>query len=171
MILPQDKLFLVSGAALFIASRLLAYGAGVQFDLEPLQYFWQYLDPQWLSNELWQSLYYQHSQPPLFNLFIGLVIQFPEAWWHWLFAGCFYLCSLFIYASLYSLLRSVGASAVIAFVIASIFILSPEALLYENMLFYTWPVAALILAMATCLALYGKSKAPHWLKPPLVVRY
>ncbi len=55
----------------FIISRVLYYCLGVRFDTIPLFYAWQFLDVNLLQNRLIESVFYLHSQPPLFNLFLG----------------------------------------------------------------------------------------------------
>ena len=60
---------------LFAVSRLLARGVfGLRFDAATLDY-WQVLDPQLLRTDLLRSVLFQHGQPPLFNLFLGVVLK------------------------------------------------------------------------------------------------
>jgi hypothetical protein len=66
----------------FLSSQLLAYLLGIRFAgslriiIEP---FWQYLDPLILKTDLLRGLYYLHSQPPLFNWLLGVILQlFPN---------------------------------------------------------------------------------------------
>ena len=61
----------------FIVSRTIYLFIGVRYEVE--LGLCQYIDPLLLRNNLFQSIYYLHSQPPLFNLFIGLILKlFPE---------------------------------------------------------------------------------------------
>ncbi len=69
---------LVAVVAVFLLSRVGYYVAGVRFDASSLPWFWQYIDPVLLKTDLGQSLWYLHSQPPAFNLFLGIVLNlFP----------------------------------------------------------------------------------------------
>jgi hypothetical protein len=61
--------------AAFVISRIAYYRAGVRFDLSPLFGYWQYVDLDLLRHDLVRSVYYLHSQPPLFNLYLGLVVK------------------------------------------------------------------------------------------------
>ena len=61
--------------AAFITTRVLFYGLGGRFIAQPVGFAMQYLDPQLLQNDLQQSLLYLHIQPPLFNLFLGIVLN------------------------------------------------------------------------------------------------
>lgn len=67
--------WLLAVIAAFLLSRLGSYLAGVRFDMTPLEEFWQYLDVNLLRSRLLESLWYLHSQPPLYNLYLGLVLK------------------------------------------------------------------------------------------------
>jgi hypothetical protein len=58
----------------FGASRAAAYAAGVRFDSSPLAFCWQLVDPDLLRTRLLESLFYLHGQPPLFNLYLGVLL-------------------------------------------------------------------------------------------------
>ncbi len=71
---------------------------------------------------------------------------------------CFYLaCGFTIYALTYRLLRLYRFGRMLAVIAATYFILTPQAILYENWLFYTWPVATVLLVAAYALALYERT--------------
>ena len=138
--------------AVFAVSRAIFWFAGVRFDDEPINCFFQYLDQEALKHRLLESCWYQHSQPPGFNLFLGAILKMggshSGAWFHaaYLFFG------LTIYSGMYRLLRFGGFGTKLSLLLASAFIVSPGAILYENWLFYTWPVAALLVTAAVALA-------------------
>ena len=44
----------------------------------------QYLDPLLLKSDLLKSLFYLHSQPPIFNLFLGIVLKLSQQFHHYL---------------------------------------------------------------------------------------
>ena len=44
-------------------------------DPDPLTWYWQYIEPALLKERLLESLFYLHSQPPLFNLLLGLTFK------------------------------------------------------------------------------------------------
>jgi len=72
-----DSLAIISLVAIyFLLERYLAQ-QGMFFITTPLHHFFQVLDIRWLEEDLFNSLLYLHSQPPLFNFMIGLgVISF-----------------------------------------------------------------------------------------------
>jgi len=80
--------------ALFIVSRVLLAATMGKLDTNPLLYYWQYADPKLLREDLLRTVFYLHSQPPLYNLFLGLGLKlFPQNYAS-AFAACQYLTSL-----------------------------------------------------------------------------
>ncbi|MGZ4383335.1 MAG: hypothetical protein ACXVY3_01935 [Gaiellaceae bacterium] len=129
----------------FAAARTWAWEAGVRFDASTLPWFWQFIDTRLLKAHLLQSLWYLHSQPPLYNLFLGIGLKVfgasfsTAALWTQLVIG------LVITLALYALLVLVGLSRWCAVAVSGLFAVSPQALLFENWLFYEYVVAALLL--------------------------
>ena len=64
---------------------------GVRFDMEPLEFYWQYVDPALLQHDLWRSIFYLDQQPPAFNLFLGTILHLapktPEVAFHVIRSG------------------------------------------------------------------------------------
>ena len=136
-------LLLVLGATL-LARCVYWIAFGVRFDADTLPWYIQYIDPPLLETRLVESLLYLHDQPPLFNLFLGLVLKaFPQ---HHapVFALLYLACGLALAAGLFLLLVRVGVSERLAAVLTLAFSLHPGTVLYENWLFYTYPVACML---------------------------
>ena len=130
----------------FILSRLLYFSAGIRFDATPLNYFYQYIDPDLLKNNLFQSLYYLHTQPPLYNLFLGSILKlFPHSQ-ALAFNFIYLFLGLILSVSIFLIMTRLGLSSKLSAILTILFIVSPACVLYENLLFYTYPVA-------TCLCL------------------
>ena len=131
-------------AAVFVLSRGAAALAGVRFDVEPLGYFYQYLDPDLLRHDLLRSLAHLHMQPPLFNALLGLGLKLapesPAAAFHPLFLAT----GLALALAVFHTMRRLSVPAPIAFGITVVFVVSPAFLLYESHLFYPLPAAALL---------------------------
>jgi len=140
----KDKnLYWVIG--LFFISRIVYFFYfRLRFDAGPLTSYWQYIDPQLLENHLLQSLYYLHSQPPLFNLFLGVILKlFPDCYpiaFHFIFMSFGLLGSI----SLFLVMTEIGLSSRLTLLLTSLFIISPINFEYENWLFYDYPTAALL---------------------------
>jgi hypothetical protein len=127
----------------FIAVHGAFYYFGGRFDTLTHN-FWQVIDGELLRDRLWESLWYLHIQPPLFNAYLGVVQAIPwiePAWIYYLtyltlgFAAAFSLfyliCGFRVYPGI-----AVGAVALC--------LLSPSWILYEHWLFYEFPTMALL---------------------------
>jgi hypothetical protein len=134
--------WLVLIAAVFAVSRALYFWAGVRFNDWPLGVYWQYLDPFLLKRKLGESLLHLHGQPPLFNLYLGAALATGRE--RAVFVATFLLCGLAVYMGSFLLMRRLGASAPLAFALATWLAAAPAFVAYENWLFYSLPVAALL---------------------------
>jgi len=144
---------IIALTVLFAISRAVFFASGVRFYADTINTFWQYLDPEVLRRHLLAGLYTLHSQPPLFNLFLGIILKlFPQ---HYVaaFQVLFMVFGYGLCLLSYGLLRQLGACRGLAFILSGIYAISPEFILYENLLFYTMPLAALT---ALCAAAYGR---------------
>jgi hypothetical protein len=87
------------------------------------------------------------EQPPLFNLFLGTILQlFPQNY-QFVFALIFLALGLGILLCLFSLLQRLNVSRPLSLLLSLIFTLNPATLLYENILFYEY-----VLTFVFCLA-------------------
>lgn len=140
-------------AAVVIASRFVVYALGVRFDRSTLGDFWQFADPELLRDDFFRSIWWFHAQPPAFNVFIGSVLHLPS-WLELLtYTVVFVGCGITIALCMYVLARDLRVPARAAAIVAVLFAISPTAIVYENLLFYTYPAAALV-----CLTFVGLSR-------------
>ncbi|HXK15370.1 MAG TPA: glycosyltransferase family 39 protein [Gaiellaceae bacterium] len=148
--------------AVFIGSRGLIRALGVEFDTSSLRYFWQYLDVPLLQHHLLSSLWNLHSQPPLYNLWLGLDLKIAgshaETFMHLQYVALGFAFTLL----LYGLFERVTARRRLSVVAAALISVSPAVLLYENWLFYEYPVAVLLVAALFVLALFVERGSPAW---------
>ena len=148
-------------AALFIGTRVLFHALGGSFMAKPLGFAMQYLDPQLLQHDLLRSLFYQHSQPPLFNFFLGVVLKLsadPAL----TYALLFQMAGLAALLALYGLLRQVRLGPKVACIVTIIFMLNPTVILYEHLLYYTYIEGVLILLAAYCLSRWARKGRARW---------
>jgi len=131
-------------ALAFVLSRILYRALGVGFDATPLSWFWQYIDPELLRSAFGQSIWHLHSQPPLMNLYLGVVLRLFPAHFVGAFQTTFLLLGLAAALGIYFLLVEAGVSPTLAAVLAVLFSACPATVLYENWLFYTYPVACFL---------------------------
>ena len=140
--------------AAFAASELLARALGIRFAAETLGTLYQYLDPAILKEDLARGLYYLHAQPPLFNLGLGLVLKlFPESF-ALAFSTLMGASALALLIAMAWLMRRLGAPSWIAAGVLLLFALSPNFLVYRNWVFYTLPVALMLVGGGLALSLY-----------------
>jgi hypothetical protein len=140
-------------ALCFTVSRAVYFLMGARPDLSPIDTYLQYLDPMLLREHLWQSLFYLREQPPGFNLYLGLVLKTaarPEA----VFFVIHLLLGLALCFSLMAVMRSLGMAHWLAFLLAALFTASPITVLYENWVFYTYPVMAALTVAAWSMGRY-----------------
>ena len=146
----------------FAVSRLAFAVAGARFDARPLVEFCQFLDADLLRHRLAESLAYLHAQPPLFNLYVGLVLKAAPGSGSALFGVLQLLLGLGLALLLFRSLRSLGASPAWGAFLATLFAAGPPALLYERWLFYELPVGVLLLLAAFCLGRALRDVSPGW---------
>jgi hypothetical protein len=133
---------------------------GVRFDISSLTQFWQYLDPVLLKTRLIESVFYLHSQPPLFNLFLGLVLKLAPDDPAPLFRAAYFLAGLALYLGLFGLMRRLGVSRPLALALSTLFMARPAFILYEHWLYYTFPLAAILTLSALAVAEFLEHRRP-----------
>jgi hypothetical protein len=144
-------------AAAFAISRVICLAAGVRFHIEPLEYYWQYIDPALLRNDFWRSIFYLEQQPPAFNFFLGAVLHLAPSHPQVVFQPVYLALGLALSLSLFELMDRMGVDRRIALAIALVFTLSPSTILYENLLFYEYPLTALFCIAALFLHRFASS--------------
>lgn len=138
-------------AAAFVVSRIVYWILGVRFDAEPLRSFLQVLDPALLRDHLAQSLLYLHGQPPLFNLFCGLMLKAFGANADAAFHVAFLLFGLLLALGMVRLMIALGVRPRLAVAVTILFVASPSAIVLENQLFYDYPLTLLLVLSAVAL--------------------
>lgn len=133
--------------AAFVLSRAVVYALGVRFDISPLYDFLQFADPELLHHRLLETVWHLHIQPPLYNLLVGAMLKaFPGH-----FAGAMHVVYLLIgligAVAGYRLLAGLGFRARSATAIAVLLTVAPFSLVYENWLYYEYPVMVLLLVL------------------------
>lgn len=138
--------------AIFILSRLLYGRAGIRFDAETITRTWHFIDIYLLKNDLWRSIFYLHTQPPLMNLLTGVGLQLFPTSYASIFRAFFLLSGFLMTLAIYALGNRLGFPKYISFILAIWFALSPATVVYENYFFYTYPNTVLLVLSAVFLA-------------------
>ena len=131
----------------FIISRVIIKSLNISFGYTALFEYWQYLDVETLRSQLLQGLWYQHSQPPVFNLLLGLILKLSEPHAPLIFEYLFLVNSFVNACLLLTIIKKVTGRARLAFAVSLWYLLSPATMLYENELFYTSFISLLLLML------------------------
>jgi hypothetical protein len=142
---------------IFLLSRIIVALFGIQMDYEALYRNWQYLDVQTLHDDLLGGLWYDHTQPPVFNFLLGIVVRSTGKFAPAVFTLVLKAITLL---NAWLLLRigkrllptpSVGQPSIIRhlpLIISLFYLLSPATILFENELFYTSFISLMFLISA-----------------------
>jgi hypothetical protein len=146
--------------ATFLLSRIIVSLFGVRLDYEALYRNWQYLDVRTLRDSLISGIWYDHTQPPVFNFLLGIVVQSTGK-----FAPTVFILALKAISLINALLLlrigkrllpapATGQPSIIRhlpLIISLLYLLSPATILFENELFYTSFISLLFLISAISL--------------------
>lgn len=163
--IQQSQTTTLVPAALFIAfflSRAVYDRSGFVFQIDAINDYWQMMDPLLLKTDLWRSLFYLHSQPPMLNLFTGLVLQFFPSAYQSVFHIAYFLAGLVLAWSVYRLGLVVELPASLSLTASILFTISPPVVLYEHWLFYTYPVAAALAFAGVALHRFHNTQKLAW---------
>ena len=157
---------------LFLTTRLFLF-TGFPFSMNFLKIGMQLLDPAWLKEHLSGALFYQHTQPPLFNAMVGEILRLvpDEGTALTVFAFLYSVTGLLLVLGVYALAVNLGASRAWSFAAAVVYTFWPPNILEqifnhpppEKWLSYDYPVMLFLLAMTLCMAMFRNSGKLRWL--------
>ena len=124
----------------YVLSRLYWFSRGVRFDDYSNTSNMHLYAREAMNNNLWETLWYGHVQPPLYSLFLWAVGFNPI-----IVHICWLLLGIAAIIALYTLLMSLTKCSSVAFLTALIWTLLPSAILYESTIFYTPAVVCLLI--------------------------
>jgi hypothetical protein len=146
----------------FVISRILYDRAGIHFQGDTYLGYWQFIDPVLLRTDLWRSVFYLHSQPPLMNLFTGIVLQvFPIAHEE-VFHILYFISGIMLGISIYLLGISLRFPRWLSAIVSTWFMISPATVLYEHWLAYAYPLSAALTMAGVCLYQFVNTKKNYW---------
>ncbi len=148
--------------AITAAARLAYYVSGVHFDASTLGSYMQFIDTELLVTRLLESLWYYHANPPILNLFTGTVLKLFGDSSTIVFSMTFHILGFLAAVALFGLTLKLGRSRRMAFILTSLFVVSPSFVLYENWLMYTFPTAVLLLLSAFALLRFAETESTRW---------
>lgn len=134
----------IGAVVIAVLVALVAAGAGVS-GIE-LAASWQLLDRRILEHDLLAGLWYLHTQPPLHNLIVGLVLTSPLPAEGTLFV-LYGLCLMALGLLCHDLLRRWDVPGPIACVTACLVVTAPMLLATIHTVGYEVPVALMVVAL------------------------
>jgi len=141
---------------IFLISRTIIFLFGVHLDYSALYKNWQYLDVTTLRTNIWTGVWFDHTQPPVFNLLLSAVLYGAGSWAPLAFSLIFKLISLVNALLLFSILRQTLSHPRLPLLFTLLYLLSPASIIFENELFYTSFISTLLLI--SCYFLLDLSK-------------
>ena len=135
----------------FALSELTYHRVGVRFHADGLGATWQYLDPALMQTDLLRSVWFLHSQPPLFNLAVGAALKIAPTVLEQLLHAAYVASGLLLYVGLAMVMIRINVRPLWAVTGAMAFLISPSFVLYEHWFFYTFPIATmLVVSVLAC---------------------
>ncbi len=147
-----DALVVLAAA---VTSQAFFYLAGGQLSLRWISAS-HFLDFSLYRDQLLESVWYMHMQPPLFNLLTGLCVKiFPRSY-ETVFALLFFLLSLVLAWTIYRLMRFLNVGRGLALALTVCYQFGRPDLFYRNFYFYTYPLMTLLVLAGYFLSRYLK---------------
>jgi len=145
-----DRVFLY---CLYVLLFVTAWAVGYRMSVP--YFYWQLLDEGLLRHRLLESILNLHSQPPLLNLFLGLVLKLSDL--TGLRAEGILLIVQFVLGgvvviALYSLARSLVKPRPLLFAVMAVFLLNP--FFYDSIFFYFYTLYELVFLSLLALCVY-----------------
>jgi hypothetical protein len=137
-----------AGALIFCLLVRLLFGLKFHLVFHANANFWQMQDVVWLSERPWETIWLMHMQPPLLNALYAAALQLPTQLGPAFLESVFFAASLLIVAMIYVVLRRFAFGGRSAALLAALFGVLPQTLLYENIFGYQHLEGVLILGGA-----------------------
>jgi hypothetical protein len=124
----------------FLVSRVVFLFLGVHMQAQQLPFNMQLMDITLIKTAFWESLWYMHAQPPLYNMLAWLVVTLAPFDIYALIAWpLFVMMGLGMCLALYFIQLRLGVPAYWAAGVAFLFAISSNTILYENYFLYAYP--------------------------------
>jgi len=143
--------------------KVYAAIAGVRFVHIQLMFHspintWQLLDLRLLKTDLFTSLLNLHANPPLYNLWIGLLLHLPGSMRVPVAETVYFAAFLLIGVLTYLTMVLLAVPRIVALLVTTLLVvLDPAQVLYASELFYTTPIAFGMTASAYCAVSFLRS--------------
>lgn len=145
---------------LFVVSRVIVSFFGIHLEYKALFQYWQYLDVETLRHHLLRGVWYDHAQPPLFNIFLGIVLKLSGSYAPVVFSVIFKGITLTNTFLLLTLLKRLVKHPLIPLALSLLYLLSPATMITECELFYTSFITMMLLW--SCFFLLRLGQEANW---------
>lgn len=142
---------------IFIISRIVFSLFGIRLDYGNLYDYWQYLDVETLRHNLLKGVWYDHTQPPFFNLALGTILKLSGNYSVFAFSLFFKIITIVNVLLLLNILKKLLPDSTVPIILSLIYLLSPATIVFENELFYTGFITMLFLISCRYLLLIRDS--------------
>ena len=120
---------------IFIISRYFYYNFfDIKFDSWTIGVYWQFIPKNLLRDDLLNSILYNHYQPPLLNLVVGLLMKVTENYIE-ILQLIYLFCGLLSFVFIYLICKDFKFSKKVSMIISIILMVLPTSILYENHLY------------------------------------
>ncbi len=136
--------------AFYAVVRLVMLALGMRFDADNLTSWMQIADVALLRDHLFRTLWYLHTQPPLFNLLVGTALRCGPGGFLWVLGLVFGVVTLGGILAFHALLRDLGGRPRLALIVSAWLCVSPAVLLFSQKLYYDGMVPWLL-----CMTIWG----------------
>jgi hypothetical protein len=157
---------LVEVAVVTIGAHVAAAIAGVRltskdFTSNELGAIWQLLPAHLLRHDLLSSIAHLQSQPPLFNLATGVVLELPHVTQPAAATAAMIVCAAVVAVATTGLLLELGVPRTATLIVVGLFVVAdPAEYLYMGYWFYALPTAAMVTAAGWAAARWARTARP-----------
>jgi hypothetical protein len=161
-----DRVAILAVGAIALATHVAAAIAGVRLESGDLTQgrlagTWQLLPAHLLRHDLFSSLAHLQSQPPLFNLATGVLLELPHTMQPWAATAAMILSATVIAVATTGLLLELGVPRTATLIVVGLFVLAdPAQYIYMGYWFYALPTAAMVTAAGWAAVRWARTERP-----------
>ncbi len=144
---------------IFVLSRLFFRYSGVVFF--PDIWHMQFVDPICWKRTCCEAFFISIISG--FCLFLGVLLKLFSSEYGDACQVVFIVLGIVLAFGIYYIMANVGINIRLAMIITVLYLLSPATILYENLLFYTYPVTVLLVLAAVALVEFYRTKKYRFL--------
>jgi hypothetical protein len=161
-----DRTALLAVAAVTLGAHVVAALAGVRlvskdFKSNYLDATFQLLPTHLLRHDLFSSITHLQSQPPLFNLATGAVLELPHVMQPSAATAALIVCAAVVAVATTGILLELGVPRAATLVVVGLFVVAdPAEYLYVGYWFYALPTAAIVTAAGWAAVRWARTARP-----------